>query len=151
MNLAFFGDIVGRAGRDAFVTHLPGLRRKLKLDFVVVDAENAAGGFGLTEKIAGDLFDAGADCITLGNHAWDQREALSYIEREPRLLAPPQLSAPQSTGAGQGGLAVRCAGGAGAGGGACWGTGAWTPWTIRSRRVDQRPGRIRPWGWRRTR
>ena len=102
MNLAFFGDIVGRAGRDAFVTHLPGLRRKLKLDFVVVDAENAAGGFGVTEKIANDLFDAGADCVTLGNHAWDQREALSYIEREPRLLRPlnyPRLSRAPGKGA----------------------------------------------------
>jgi metallophosphoesterase (TIGR00282 family) len=95
MKLAFFGDIVGRAGRDAFITHLPGLRRRLQLDFVVVDAENVAGGFGITERIAGDLYDAGADCITLGNHAWDQREALTYIEREPRLLRPvnyPRLS-----------------------------------------------------------
>ncbi|MDP9103884.1 MAG: YmdB family metallophosphoesterase [Pseudomonadota bacterium] len=95
MRLAFFGDIVGRAGRDAFITHLPPLRRRLKLDFVAVDAENVAGGFGITETIAKELFEAGADCVTLGNHAWDQREALTYIEREPRLLRPvnyPRLS-----------------------------------------------------------
>ncbi len=95
MRLAFFGDIVGRAGRDAVITHLPPLRRRLKLDFVVADAENVAGGFGLTESIAKDLFEAGVDCLTLGNHAWDQREALTYIEREPRLLRPlnyPRLS-----------------------------------------------------------
>jgi calcineurin-like phosphoesterase len=95
MRLAFFGDIVGRAGRDAFITHLPPLRRRLKLDFVAVDAENVAGGFGITESIAKELFEAGADCVTLGNHAWDQREALTYIEREPRLLRPvnyPRLS-----------------------------------------------------------
>ena len=64
------------------------LRAALALDFVVVNAENAAGGFGLTEKIANEFFDAGADCLTLGDHAWDQREALTYIEREPRLLRP---------------------------------------------------------------
>ncbi len=95
MRLAFFGDIVGRSGRDGVVTHLPALKRRLKLDFVVADCENAAGGFGITPTIAGDLFDAGVDCLTLGNHAWDQREALTYIEREPRLLRPvnyPRLS-----------------------------------------------------------
>ena len=68
--------------------HLPGLRRQLGLDFVIVNAENAAGGFGLTESIAQEFFHAGADCLTLGDHAWDQREALTYIEREPRLLRP---------------------------------------------------------------
>src|ERR1700748_3467524 len=95
MRLAFFGDIVGRAGRAAVITHLPPLRRRLKLDFVAIDAENVAGGFGITESIAKELFEAGADCLTLGNHAWDQREALTYIEREPRLLRPlnyPRLS-----------------------------------------------------------
>ncbi len=95
MRLAFFGDIVGRAGRDALITHLPPLRRRLKLDFIAADAENVAGGFGITESIAKDLFEAGVDCLTLGNHAWDQREALTYIEREPRLLRPlnyPRLS-----------------------------------------------------------
>ncbi len=88
MRLAFFGDVVGRPGRDALATHLPSLRRRLGLEFVVVNAENAASGFGITEKTAEDLFEAGADCLTLGNHSWDQREALTFIDREPRLLRP---------------------------------------------------------------
>ncbi len=88
MRLAFFGDVVGKSGRDGISDHLPGLRRDLRLDFVVVNAENAAGGFGITENSARQLFDAGADCLTLGNHSWDQREALTYIVREPRLLRP---------------------------------------------------------------
>jgi metallophosphoesterase (TIGR00282 family) len=88
MRLAFFGDVIGRSGRDGLAEHLPGLRRRLALDFVVVNGENAAAGFGITENTARELYDAGADCITLGNHAWDQREALTYIVREPRLIRP---------------------------------------------------------------
>jgi metallophosphoesterase (TIGR00282 family) len=88
MRLAFFGDCVGRAGRAAIAEHLPRLRADLALDFVVVNGENAAGGFGITPSTAQDLFDAGADCITLGNHSWDQAEALTYIDRERRLLRP---------------------------------------------------------------
>ncbi|XBQ16857.1 MAG: TIGR00282 family metallophosphoesterase [Oceanicaulis sp.] len=88
MRIGFFGDVVGKSGREAVAEHLPGLRDRLKLDFVIVNAENAAGGFGITERTANELFDAGADVLTLGNHAWDQSEALSYIEREPRLLRP---------------------------------------------------------------
>jgi len=88
MRIAFFGDIVGRAGRDGLAEHLPGLRRRLGLEFVVVNAENAAAGFGITEATARELFDAGADCLTLGNHSWDQKEALTYIVREPRLIRP---------------------------------------------------------------
>jgi hypothetical protein len=88
MRLAFFGDVVGRAGRAALAAHLPRLRVELALDFVVVNGENAAGGFGITEATAQDIFAAGADCITLGNHSWDQPEALTYIEREQRLLRP---------------------------------------------------------------
>jgi metallophosphoesterase (TIGR00282 family) len=88
MRLAFFGDVIGRSGREGLAEHLPGLRRRLGLDFVVVNAENAAAGFGVTEATARDLFQAGADCLTLGNHAWDQREALTYIVREPRLIRP---------------------------------------------------------------
>lgn len=88
MRIAFFGDIVGKSGRKAFEKHVPDLRARLKLDFVGVNVENAAGGFGITEAIAEALFDAGADVLTLGNHAWDQPEALTYIEREPRLLRP---------------------------------------------------------------
>ena len=78
----------GKSGRDGLADHLPGLRRDLELDFVVVNAENAAGGFGITENTARELFAAGADCLTLGNHSWDQREALTYIVREPRLIRP---------------------------------------------------------------
>ena len=88
MRLLFIGDIVGRAGRAAVVEHLPRLRDMWKLDFVVVNVENAAGGFGITESIADEVLQAGADCMTLGNHAWDQKEALVFIERQPRLLRP---------------------------------------------------------------
>src|ERR1043165_8811260 len=102
MRLAFFGDVVGRSGREGLAEHLPGLRRVLELEFVVVNAENAAAGFGITESTANELFAAGADCLTLGNHAWDQREALTYIEREPRLIRPanyPALAKPPGRGA----------------------------------------------------
>ncbi len=88
MRLLFIGDIVGRAGRAAFLEHVPSLRARYNLDFVVVNGENAAGGFGITEAICDDLLNAGADCVTLGNHSFDQREALVFIERQPRLLRP---------------------------------------------------------------
>jgi metallophosphoesterase (TIGR00282 family) len=88
MRFAFFGDIVGRSGREGLAEHLPYLRRQLGLEFVVVDAENAAAGFGITENTARELFAAGADCLTLGNHSWDQKEALTYIVREPRMIRP---------------------------------------------------------------
>ena len=81
MRIAFFGDVVGRSGRDGLADHLPGLRRDLGLEFVVVNAENAAAGFGITEATARDLFDAGADCLTLGNHACDMVVALPSIVR----------------------------------------------------------------------
>src|ERR1700745_4329363 len=95
MRFAFFGDVIGRSGRDGLAEHLPSLRRRLGLEFVVVNAENAAAGFGINEKQARALSAAGADCLTLGNHAWDQKEALTYIVREPRLIRPvnyPRLS-----------------------------------------------------------
>lgn len=88
MRILFIGDIVGRAGRAIVTERLPGLIAQWKLDLVVVNGENAAGGFGITEAIYNDLVDAGADAITLGNHAWDQREALVFIERAPRLIRP---------------------------------------------------------------
>src|SRR4051812_13107154 len=88
MRIAFFGDVVGRSGRDGLAEHLPGLKRRLGLQFVIVNAENAASGFGITENTARELYNAGADCLTLGNHAWDQKEALTYIVREPRLVRP---------------------------------------------------------------
>ena len=92
MKLAFFGDVVGRSGRDGISDHLPKLKRDLGLDFVCVNAENAAGGFGVTESAARELYAAGADCLTLGNHSWDQKEALTYIVREPRLIRPANYS-----------------------------------------------------------
>jgi metallophosphoesterase (TIGR00282 family) len=88
MRLLFVGDVVGRAGRQAIADHLPRLIADYRLDFVVVNGENAAGGFGITEDICQDFLDAGADVVTLGNHAWDQREALVFIERQPRLVRP---------------------------------------------------------------
>ncbi|WP_334161749.1 TIGR00282 family metallophosphoesterase [Phenylobacterium sp.] len=88
MKFAFFGDVVGRSGREGLAEHLPGLRRRLDLEFVIVNGENAAAGFGITESTARELFDAGADALTLGNHSWDQKEALTYIVREPRLIRP---------------------------------------------------------------
>src|SRR6478752_342994 len=93
MRLAFFGDVVGRSGREGLAEHLPGLRRRLQLEFVIINAENAAAGFGITESTAKELFDAGADALTLGNHSWDQKEALTYIVREPRLIRPLNYSA----------------------------------------------------------
>jgi len=86
MRLLFLGDIVGRAGREAVIAALPDLRRRLRLDFVIANAENAAHGFGLTPQIAEELYAAGADVLTLGNHAWDRREIIPYIEQEKRLL-----------------------------------------------------------------
>ncbi len=82
------GDVVGSPGRRALEALLPGLRERHAPDFVVVNGENAAGGFGITEAIYAELIEAGADAITLGNHAWDQREALVFIERQPRLVRP---------------------------------------------------------------
>ncbi|HZT26634.1 MAG TPA: TIGR00282 family metallophosphoesterase [Pseudolabrys sp.] len=88
MRILFVGDIVGRAGRTIVLDRLPSLIADWRLDFVVVNGENAAGGFGITEVIYNELVEAGADAITLGNHAWDQREALVFIERAPRLIRP---------------------------------------------------------------
>src|SRR6266404_4763347 len=88
MRLLFVGDVVGRSGRTIVLDRLPGLVRDWRLDCVIVNGENAAGGFGITEPIYHELIDAGADAITLGNHAWDQRETLVFIERAPRLIRP---------------------------------------------------------------
>jgi len=88
MRLLFLGDIVGRPGRNAVIERLPSLRDRWQLDCVVINAENSAGGFGITEAICDEILAAGADAITLGNHSWDQRETLVFIERQPRLLRP---------------------------------------------------------------
>ncbi|RTL52202.1 MAG: TIGR00282 family metallophosphoesterase [Bradyrhizobiaceae bacterium] len=88
MRILFVGDVVGRSGRAVFTETVPNLIRDWKLDLVIVNGENSAGGFGITEAIYQELVDAGADAITLGNHSWDQREALVFIERAPRLIRP---------------------------------------------------------------
>jgi hypothetical protein len=88
LNILLCGDVLGRAGRDAVKTHLPLLKRDLAIDLAIVNAENAAHGFGLTERLAGELYDAGADILSTGNHVWDQRELIPYIDRDPRLLRP---------------------------------------------------------------
>jgi metallophosphoesterase (TIGR00282 family) len=95
MRLLFIGDIVGRAGRTVLLRELPKLRAAWQLDCVIVNGENAAGGFGITEAILADFLSAGADCVTLGNHAFDQREALNFIAHQPRLIRP--LNYPQGT------------------------------------------------------
>ena len=89
MRLLFIGDIIGRPGRTILTSLLPDLRRRWALDCVVVNGENSAGGFGITETICQEILDAGADCVTLGNHSFDQREALVFIARQPRLIRPP--------------------------------------------------------------
>src|SRR4029079_13589781 len=86
MRVLFLGDLVGRSGRRAVIDALPGLRARYRLHFVVVNGENAAGGFGITETILVEFLDAGADVVTTGNHVFDQRETLVYIERYDRLL-----------------------------------------------------------------
>jgi metallophosphoesterase (TIGR00282 family) len=88
VNILLCGDVVGRAGRDAIKQHLPRLKHDLAIDVAIVNAENAAAGFGLTERLAGELYEAGADILSTGNHVWDQRELLSYIDRDSRLLRP---------------------------------------------------------------
>lgn len=88
MRILFLGDLVGRSGRNAVFRSLPELRDRYDIDFAIVNGENAAGGFGITEAICNDLLDAGADVITTGNHIWDQREVLVYISRQQRLLRP---------------------------------------------------------------
>lgn len=88
MRLLFLGDLMGRTGRTAAIDALPDLREKLKLDFVVVNAENAASGFGTTGKIAGQVIQAGADVISGGNHTFDQKDILDSINADDRILRP---------------------------------------------------------------
>ncbi len=95
IRVLFLGDIVGRSGREAAARHVPALRKQLDLDFVVANAENAAGGFGITDKIAAELYATGIDCITTGNHVWDQRELMLTIDRDPKLLRP--INFPKNT------------------------------------------------------
>ena len=88
MRILFLGDVMGRSGRRAIGDRLAPLRERLKADLVVVNAENASGGRGVTAGHAQLLLDSGADCLTLGDHAFDQKDLLSYVEREPRIIRP---------------------------------------------------------------
>ncbi len=88
MKLLFLGDVVGRAGREAVLRHLPTLREALDPDCIIVNAENAAHGFGLTPIIAEELLSAGIDCLTTGNHVWDKKEIVPLLESDPRVLRP---------------------------------------------------------------
>ena len=108
MRILFLGDVVGRSGRDAVVAELPGLRARLAADLVVLNGENASHGFGLSPDMARGFLAAGADVITLGNHAWDRREIIPYLEEEPRVLRPANF--PPGT-PGRGAVVVEVAGG----------------------------------------
>ena len=94
MRILFVGDVVGRSGRTVVTERLPGLIRDWKLDFVAINGENAAGGFGITETIYNEFIEAGADAITLGNHAWDQKEALGLHRTRAASHPADQLSRP---------------------------------------------------------
>jgi len=95
LRILFIGDVVGKSGRTAITDRLPSLIADWKLDLVIVNGENSAGGFGITEAIYHEFIDAGADAVTLGNHSWNQKEALVFIERAPRLIRP--LNFPRHT------------------------------------------------------
>lgn len=92
MRILFLGDVMGRSGRKAVAERLPGLRRDWGLDFVIVNGENATSGAGLSPDHAAGLFEAGADCVTLGDHAFDQKSMIQHIEKEPRILRPLNFS-----------------------------------------------------------
>ena len=95
LTVLFLGDIVGQPGRAAVIARLPDLKAKYALDFIIVNGENAAGGRGITGKITIDLLRAGVSVITSGDHIWDQKEILSFIDTEPRLLRP--MNYPEGT------------------------------------------------------
>lgn len=88
MKILFVGDVVGKAGRKVTVTHLPLLRADYQIDVAIVNCENAAGGFGITAPIGEEMFRAGADVLTSGNHIWDRKESYEFLAREPRMLRP---------------------------------------------------------------
>lgn len=88
MKILCIGDIVGRPGRSAVEKILPLLKKEFDLDLVIANAENSAGGFGLTERIARELFDAGCDCLTLGDHVWDKMDIVDYLVNTDRVIRP---------------------------------------------------------------
>lgn len=110
MRVLFLGDIVGKSGRDTVRALLPNLVTRYKTDLVVANGENAAGGFGITEKTAVELFSLGIQIITTGNHVWDKKEAIPYIAKEARLLRP--INYPTDT-PGSGSIVLTVAGGVG--------------------------------------
>ncbi len=99
--LLFIGDIFAGPGRSAVIGSLADIVKNEKIDFVIAQGENLAGGIGITEKTAKELFDAGVDCITAGNHVWRHKEIYAYIDKEPRLLRPANYP-PGAPGAGYG-------------------------------------------------
>ncbi|MBH90227.1 MAG: TIGR00282 family metallophosphoesterase [Magnetovibrio sp.] len=101
MNILMCGDVLGKSGRRAILDNIESLRFQLKTDFIIVNGENAAHGFGITEKICKSFYEVGVDVITTGNHVWDQRELMNYIDSDPKLLRP--MNYPRGTpGAGYG-------------------------------------------------
>ncbi len=88
MNILFIGDIVGRAGRRAVRKLLHTIRKENKIDLVIANGENSAGGFGITKKVAKELFDYGIDCITMGNHTWNNKDIFNFIEKQKNLIRP---------------------------------------------------------------
>jgi len=88
MNILFIGDIVGKPGRQIVKALLPKIVEEYKIELVIANGENSAGGFGITEKIGQEIFSFGVDIITTGNHVWDKKEAIPYIAKEPRVLRP---------------------------------------------------------------
>ncbi|MCC5957023.1 MAG: YmdB family metallophosphoesterase, partial [Natronohydrobacter sp.] len=110
MRILFLGDVMGRAGRQAVADRLPGLRAQWRLDFVIVNGENATGGMGLSPEHAKALFEAGADCVTLGDHAFDQRSMREFAATEARIIRP--LNFAKSGAPGQGARVYDLPGGA---------------------------------------
>ena len=88
MNILFLGDVMGKSGREVVKKELPELKRKLEVDTVIVNGENAAGGFGITPKIWEEFYELGVNVITSGNHVWDQKEIIPYISKDNNLLRP---------------------------------------------------------------
>ncbi len=88
MRILFIGDIMGRPGRECLKTAIPGLDSNYRMDVIIANGENSAGGWGITQKVAREIFDAGVDVITGGNHIWDNKDVFNFIDQEERLLRP---------------------------------------------------------------
>ncbi|NLC51253.1 MAG: TIGR00282 family metallophosphoesterase [Firmicutes bacterium] len=102
MRILIVGDIVGSPGRNCLFSLLPELKKEEKIDFVIVNAENAAGGVGVTPKIASTLLNAGVDVLTSGNHIWDKKEIYAYLDDEKRILRPGNYPPETTPGRGSG-------------------------------------------------